>query len=138
MGHTGTGPHGSSNDATIPVELTEDQRRERNEGHWLMALDGLDRAVAWIKANRQHLCSFHVNIEPSIKTGITINLGFHAEADRRAEAVATLFRGKRAEKRINDNGHSETFTVVDGGLQFRWSVWHFVEDEKPKIEEVVI
>lgn len=120
------------------VRTPEDVRREVNERNWLIALGGLERATAWLKEHRARLCSFHVTLQPVKDTGITVNLSFFASDDERAEVVKSLFAGKRAEKKATDNGNSETFTVVDGGLRFRWTVWRFKEEQEPTIEEVTI
>lgn len=121
------------------VVLTpEDERREQNDRNWIKVLDGIDRASAWLKANRQHLGSFHIQLVPSPTEGITINLSLFGDDDRRAQTVKSLFSGRRAEKRISDNGNSTTFTVLAYGLRFRWSVWKFVEEPPPMPEEVTI
>jgi hypothetical protein len=120
-------------------EETEEQAQARKERDWLLALDGLDRASAWLKANKEHLLSFYITLDPSFVHGICVNLQIMDSRGGKAAIVQKLFAGKVATK--TTRGNEDTFTIADADLRlsFRWSLWKFhMKEEKPASEEVTI
>lgn len=113
-----------------------DEKEARFNKQWGHVMAGLDRAVAWVKANKSSLrkgFSFYL----CQKTGIRISLGFMADDDEAIQAIRELFRGKTARRCVNQDGQ-EHFVVVDAGLTFEWDIWHFTDRTKSEVTEVTV
>ena len=121
--------------------LTDEAIEQRFQEQWSHVMGGLDRAVAWVKANKENLRDgffFHFSLDQ--KHGIEISLGcIFNDDEKKTAAIRNLFRGKKVQRTLRDN-HDESFILKDADLQltFRWSIWHSKPDLKFETQEVVI
>jgi hypothetical protein len=115
-------------------ELNEAERLERRKKDFAHALDGMDRAVQWVRTNQDVLSGFTIHLYPDREFGVELNLSFID--GEHLEAAKKLFAGRSVKKTTRDE--EETFELVDEELQirFRWLVWKFRYEPKV-IEESV-
>jgi len=121
--------------------LTDEENEQRFQEQWSHVMSGLDRAVEWVRSNKENLrdgFGFHFSMNQ--KHGIEISLGciFHDD-EKKTAAIRNLFRGKKVKRTLRDN-NDESFILHDADLQltFRWSIWHSKPDPKFETQEVVI
>lgn len=116
-------------------ELNEAERIERRKKDFAHALDGMDRAVQWIRTHQDVLSGFTLHLYPDREFGVEINLSF-IDGDR-LESVKTLFAGRSVKKSTKDE--EERYELVDRDLQIRftWLVWKFLAESKV-IEESIL
>jgi hypothetical protein len=102
-----------------------------------MVIAAMDRAVSWVKENKDHLRFFHVSFWPCKSTGVQIDLGFRPENCR--ESIKALFSGKKATKTLDDDWTREQYTLVDEekNLKFTWSIWTGKSKPKEELKEEV-
>lgn len=121
------------------VVLTDEEKEQRFHEQWARVTAGLDRAVAWIKANKENMrCGFSMYINK--QHGIEINIGYSFDDDGKTTAmIQKLFSGKKVQRTRNDD-NDECFVLSDDDLQltFKWSIWHSRREKKSETDEVVI
>lgn len=109
----------------------------RNDSEWADVFEGLERAVNWLQANKSYLSTFGVVVGPPWKPGLTIDFGYLVEDQPRHQGIQKLFAGKRAKlKRLSNN--ELAFSLLDSGLEFRWTVFRFETTPAEKTEEVTL
>lgn len=119
--------------------MSEESPEYGIEQQWDDALESMQRGISWIRDNRQHLKWFQLVISPIGPKKVSINLGLFGEEDLRNQSLKAMFGGKEVTKSKTDNGISEDFTYYDNELRitFKWSVWHWKQEEERKQETVI-
>lgn len=121
--------------------LTDQEKAERNRQQMTNAIEGLDRAVVWIKENRENLVGGFI-LAPNRETGMEIMLGTIFDFDNdpaSVEHIKRLFAG-RSVKRTRRTDGEDMFCLLDEELRltFRWSVHRSEKKESHEIDTVVI
>lgn len=122
-------------------KLNDEEKAERNRRQMTDVLAGLDRAVEWLKQNRDKLVGGFMLI-PDKKHGIQIALGdiWNFDNDPKATAhIKELFGGKTVQRQMCRD-REERFRLEDDELSlvFTWSIHHPEPAQKNETDEVVI
>jgi hypothetical protein len=121
--------------------LTEDEKLERNRQQMTEVIAGLDRAVEWIKQNRDNLVGGFM-LHPNRNTGIEIILSTIHDFDddpKLTDHIRRLFAGRSVNRTRRTDGE-EFYNLQDDELRltFRWSVYRANKKTERETETVVI
>ncbi len=121
--------------------LTEDEKLERNRQQMTEVIAGLDRAVEWIKQNRENLVGGFM-LFPNRNTGIEIVLSTIHDFDEEpklTDHIRQLFAGRSVSRTRRTDGE-ELYSLQDDDLRltFRWSVYRANKKTERETDTVVI
>ena len=116
------------------VQTEEERKTAKRAEQWAFVLPAMDRAFQWVKDNQKYLTTFSFQINPSMKYGVEVSLGFVSDDTERAENLRALFAGKTVEKRSKPGDVQEHYTINDDELQIRftWTLWVFSRKQEPE------
>lgn len=121
--------------------LTDEEKTERNRNQMTEVIAGLDRAVEWIKKNRDNLVGGFM-LMPNRNTGIEIVLGTIHDFDddpKLTDHIRRLFSGRSVSRTRRTDGE-EFYNLQDDDLRltFRWSVYRVKHASERETDTVVI
>lgn len=94
---------------------------EEKDQQWKLVMDGLNRAVEWIRQHRELVTATGFLVGPDQKTGIEIFLSYCWQNDGRQELIEQEFSGKPAYRQEDRDGDI-SYRVESDDLAFTWSV----------------
>lgn len=121
--------------------LTDEEKTERNRNQMTEVIAGLDRAVEWIKKNRDNLVGGFMLL-PNRNTGIEIVLNTIHDFDdnpKLMDHIRRLFAGRSVSRTRRTDGE-EFYNLQDDDLRltFRWSVYRANKKTERETDTVVI
>ena len=102
---------------------TAELKTETHKEKWDHCLEGIDRAVAWLREHHEQLplgasiySSAHLVGKP------IINLGWFSKESKEEQMINKLFKGKTVGMRSSDSSNSFEFHDEALSLEFHWSI----------------
>lgn len=119
-------------DVDQEVQQTEaEAKAAKRAEQWGLVLPAMDRALQWVKDHQEHLSHFRFSIDPSLKYGVTVNLGLRGSDSDHAQHLKEMFAGKQVQKTSKEGDCQDRYQIDDDNLQirFRWEIFNFSASE---------